>query len=324
MSAVGQGAAVGVLPCVRHATAPRPRHRRGRLRRVVPVLGLALGLCLLAVPLALDLWEGARARGDVSTMTDRADALDPKERQRLLAQACAYNHVLAGEKTSIPTSRILPYGRQLMGADQGVVSVIRIPRVGIDLPVRLGTSDEVLSSGVGHLEGSSLPVGGPSTHVVLMGHSGLLGSRMFDDIRRLRKGDDFYLWTLGRRMRYEVVRTRVVLPEEVRRLKVERGRDLCTLVTCTPYGINDHRLLVTGRRVPADGKPGRKSAREVPSRPSYRVLLPLAGSALAAGAVLVRRALGAGRKASPPRHLRATGASPRAPARPEGRRSRRS
>ncbi|MCC6098408.1 MAG: class C sortase [Coriobacteriaceae bacterium] len=320
-------AALGVLPCVRRDVAPakpKPRHRRGRLRRLVPVLGVALGLGLLAVPLALDLWEGLRAREAVSTMTDQAEAMDPKVRKELLAQARAYNHVLAGERTSIPTSRILPYGRQLMGEGQGVVSVIKIPSVGIDLPVRLGTSEEVLSSGAGHLEGSSLPVGGASTHVVLMGHSGLLGSRMFDDIRRLRRGDSFYLWTLGKRMRYEVVQTRVVLPEEVKHLEIKRGSDLCTLVTCTPYGINDHRLLVTGRRVCDDGGEGRSSVNGALSVPPYRMLILATGATLAAVGWLSHRKARGRRTASPPRHMSASGASPRAPGRPSGRRLQRS
>ncbi|MCH4084719.1 MAG: class C sortase [Olsenella sp.] len=327
MTTLERKTAVGVLPCVRRDVAPakpRPRHRRRRLRRIVPALGIALGLGLLAVPLALDLWEGARAREAVSTMTDQAEAMDPKVRKELLAQARAYNHVLAGERTSIPTSKILPYGEQLMGEGQGVVSVIKIPSVGMDLPVRLGTSDEVLSSGAGHLEGSSLPVGGASTHVVLMGHSGLLGSRMFDDIRRLRKGDSFYLWTLGKRMRYEVIQTRVVLPEEVKHLEIKHGSDLCTLVTCTPYGINDHRLLVTGHRVRDAGGEGRASVSGALTVPSYRVLILAVGAVSAAAGWLSHRRVRGRRTASLPRHMSASGASQRAPGRPSDHQSRHS
>ncbi|MGN0076810.1 MAG: class C sortase [Parafannyhessea sp.] len=325
MTTFEQGAAQGVIPCVRRCEAvPKPRHRRGRLRRALPVLGIVLGLAVLATPLMLDLWEGVRAREAVSSMTDQAEAMDPKVRKELLAQARAYNRVLAGERTSIPTSRILPYGKQLMGEGQGVVSVIKVPSVGIDLPIRLGTSDEVLSSGAGHLEGSSLPVGGTSTHTVLMGHSGLLGSRMFDDIRQLRKGDSFYLWTLGRRLRYEVIETRVVLPEEVKNLEIKHGSDLCTLVTCTPYGINDHRLLVTGRRVHDGGGGSRTSAQgEVPV-PHYRVLILGLGVAFTVAGWLVRRVARGRRTALRPRHMRTSEANRPVPVRPSGHRLRRS
>lgn len=224
------------------------RKRGRRLDRVLPALGMMVGIALLAAPLAMDVVTSAWAGRQVTSMSDRSDGIDPRERRRLLSQARSYNRVLAGERTEIPTSEIWDYERQLDGEDGKVVSGVEVPSIGVRLPVRLGTGDDVLSSGVGHLEGSSLPVGGRSTHAVLMGHSGLYGSRMFDDIRKLRRGDRFRLHTLGKTLEYTVVETRVVKPEGVRDLKVSMGEDLCTLVTCTPYGINDHRLLVTGRR----------------------------------------------------------------------------
>ena len=205
---------------------------------------MMIGIALLAAPLVMDVVTSALAGRQVTSMSDRSDGIDPGERRRLLLQARSYNRVLAGERTEIPTSEIWDYERQLNGEDGRVVSGIEVPSIGVRLPVRLGTGDDVLSSGVGHLEGSSLPVGGRSTHAVLMGHSGLYGSRMFDDIRKLRKGDHFRLRTLGRTLEYAVVETGVVKPEGVRGLKVSAGEDLCTLVTCTPYGVNDHRLLV--------------------------------------------------------------------------------
>lgn len=224
------------------------RKRRRRLGRALPALGMMVGIALLAAPLAMDVVTSAWAGRQVTSMSDRSDGIDPRERRRLLSQARSYNCVLAGERTEIPTSEIWDYERQLDGEDGKVVSGVEVPSIGVRLPVRLGTGDDVLSSGVGHLEGSSLPVGGRSTHAVLMGHSGLYGSRMFDDIRKLRRGDRFRLRTLGKTLEYTVVETRVVKPEGVRDLKVSVGEDLCTLVTCTPYGVNDHRLLVTGRR----------------------------------------------------------------------------
>ena len=191
---------------------------------------MMIGIALLAAPLAMDVVTSALAGRQVTSMSDRSDGIDPGERRRLLLQARSYNRVLAGERTEIPTSEIWDYERQLNGEDGRVVSGIEVPSIGVRLPVRLGTGDDVLSSGVGHLEGSSLPVGGRSTHAVLMGHSGLYGSRMFDDIRKLRKGDHFRLRTLGRTLEYAVVETRVVKPEGVRGLNVSEVEDMFTLV----------------------------------------------------------------------------------------------
>ncbi|WP_373578932.1 class C sortase [Parafannyhessea umbonata] len=271
-----------------HPRRSRSRSRGGRrrLRRALPALGMMIGIALLAAPLAMDVVTSALAGRQVTSMSDRSDGIDPGERRRLLLQARSYNRVLAGERTEIPTSEIWDYERQLNGEDGRVVSGIEVPSIGVRLPVRLGTGDDVLSSGVGHLEGSSLPVGGRSTHAVLMGHSGLYGSRMFDDIRKLRKGDHFRLRTLGRTLEYAVVETGVVKPEGVRGLKVSAGEDLCTLVTCTPYGVNDHRLLVTGRRTRASAV-GKERASD--GAANSRVIPLAAGMTTAAFGCLANR-----------------------------------
>ena len=224
-----------------------------------------IGIALLAAPLAMDVVTSALAGRQVTSMSDRSDGIDPGERRRLLLQARSYNRVLAGERTEIPTSEIWDYERQLNGEDGRVVSGIEVPSIGVRLPVRLGTGDDVLSSGVGHLEGSSLPVGGRSTHAVLMGHSGLYGSRTLE---------------------YAVVETGVVKPEGVRGLKVSAGEDLCTLVTCTPYGVNDHRLLVTGRRTRASAV-GKERASDGAANP--RVIPLAAGMTTAAFGCLANR-----------------------------------
>ena len=131
----------------------------------------------------------------------------------------------------------------------GIMGYIEIPKINCSLPIYHSTSEAVLQVAVGHLEGSSLPVGGESTHCLLSGHRGLPSARLFTDIDQLEEGDSFVLRTLDETLSYQVDRIRIVLPYELDDLRIEPGEDLCTLITCTPYGINSHRLLVRGHRV---------------------------------------------------------------------------
>lgn len=130
----------------------------------------------------------------------------------------------------------------------GIMGYVEIPRIGVKLPIFHGTEEATLNCGVGHLLGSSLPVGGLGTHCVLTGHSGLAGQKMFSDLNLLQEGDVFFLRVLGQTLAYKVVEINTVLPEDTGKLGIDVGRDLCTLVTCTPYGVNSHRLLVRGER----------------------------------------------------------------------------
>lgn len=138
---------------------------------------------------------------------------------------------------------------QLLNLDNtGVMCSLEIPSIDVDLPVYHGTSNSVLEKGVGHLEGTSLPVGGKDTHAVFTGHTGLNKAKLFTDLTELQKGDQFYIRVLDKILAYEVCRIDVVLPEDTSKLSVVDGQDLVTLVTCTPYGQNTHRLLVRGKR----------------------------------------------------------------------------
>lgn len=138
---------------------------------------------------------------------------------------------------------------QLLNLDNtGVMCSLEIPSINVDLPVYHGTSNSVLEKGVGHLEGTSLPVGGKDTHAVFTGHTGLNKAKLFTDLTELQKGDQFYIRVLDKILAYEVCRIDVVLPEDTSKLSVVDGQDLVTLVTCTPYGQNTHRLLVRGKR----------------------------------------------------------------------------
>ena len=140
------------------------------------------------------------------------------------------------------------YNKLLAVGSSGVMGTINIPSINVMLPIYHGTSDDVLKKGVGHLKGTSLPVGGTSTHAVLTGHTGLSSAKLFTDLVQLEKGDIFVISVCGQKIAYKVFRTDVVLPKDTKSLRIYEGKDYVTLITCTPYGINSHRLLVRGER----------------------------------------------------------------------------
>lgn len=171
------------------------------------------------------------------------------------AQAAAYNQALIPGATEAYSQEQLAaaardYDTLLDIAGTGIMGYVRIPKISVDLPIYHGTEAEDLERGVGHLLGSSLPIGGDSTHTILSGHSGMASQKMFTDLEQLALGDVFYLDMLGETLCYQVTAINTVEPHDTSLLGIASGEDLCTLVTCTPYGVNSHRLLVTGSRIP--------------------------------------------------------------------------
>lgn len=230
----------------RGADGSKPRRRRlpRWADRLITALVILVGVGLMVWPWVLDRIEASGVFNQISQVSQTIDALSPEDKQRYLQQAQAYNAQLAGETPQIDPSQILPYDEQLTYDRDPMMSWVEIPSINVSMPIYHGTSDAVLMAGVGHLEGSSLPVGGSSTHCVLTAHSGMQNLRMFDDIRQLQPGDIVLLHTMGDTLAYQVQSSEVVWPDQVSSLAIEPGKDLLTLVTCTPYGINDHRLLV--------------------------------------------------------------------------------
>ena len=226
--------------------------RRKRLPRwadrLITVLIILVGAGLLVWPWVADRLEASGVFNQITTVSGNIDAMSKEERARYLSQARAYNAVLAGQTPKIPANEILPYAQQLTFDRDPMMSWIEIPSINVSMPIYHGTSESALMAGVGHLEGTSLPVGGKSTHCVLTAHSGMRNLSMFDDIRDLEPGDLVLLHTMGRILAYKMVDSEVVWPDEVGSLVIEQGieqgADKVTLVTCTPYGVNDHRLLV--------------------------------------------------------------------------------
>ncbi len=179
---------------------------------------------------------------------------DENELSKELDKAKVYNENLAGEPVHDPfvvgSGYALPdnYKETLNITKDGVMGYIEIPKISVYLPIYHGTSEEVLEQGVGHIETTSLPIGGISTHSVLTGHTGLLSAELFTRLDEMKIGDIFYIHILNELLTYKVYETKVILPEEIDELQITNDKDWVTLVTCTPYGINTHRLLVKAER----------------------------------------------------------------------------
>ena len=186
---------------------------------------------------------------EVMEQVDDSDLLKAKE------LANEYNRALVPGATEAYSQEGLlaaasDYDSQLNLAGNGIMGYVEIPKISVNLPIYHGTENDSLERGIGHLLGSSLPVGGESTHTILSGHSGMASQKMFTDLEQLIIGDVFYLHVLDETLAYQVVEINTVLPYDTSLLGIAPGEDLCTLVTCTPYGVNTHRLLVRGSRIP--------------------------------------------------------------------------
>lgn len=218
---------------------------------IIALLVFITGLSLLLYPTVSNYWNSKHQSRVVANYSDTLAKMDKKEKQDAIDQAVQYNEslVLNGNRFSPSDSELSVY-KSLLNADgTGMMGYITIPEIRCKLAIYHSVDDSVLQVGVGHLEGSSLPVGGSSTHCVISGHRGLPSARLFTDIDRLEKGDLFYLHVYGKVLAYEVDKISVVEPEDYGPLEIEEGKDLCTLLTCTPYGINTQRLMVRGHRV---------------------------------------------------------------------------
>lgn len=218
---------------------------------VLPVIGIIFAVSVLLYPTVQDLIAQYNADHVISMATGISDNSNDPERLACLENAQEYNASLSHTLGNVSTDDIKPYEEQLVykGTKDEPMGTIIIPSISARLPIYHGDDDVTLSAGVGHRPSSSLPVGGESSHCVLEGHTGLQDARMFDDVVELKQGDRFYLQVLGDVYAYEVDGTEVVLPNEIDSLGIQEGKDLCTLVTCYPYGVNTHRLLVHAHRV---------------------------------------------------------------------------
>lgn len=226
--------------------------KKGRLGAAVLVVILAAGILILLYP-TVSNWSNQRVQTRaVATYDQTVSNLSEEDYSAILAAAEAYNQALAqvGSSAALANPEVVDgYEDALDVSGTGMMGYITIEKINVELPIYHGTSDGVLQIAVGHLEGSSLPVGGASTHCVLSAHRGLPSAMLFTRLDELEVGDTFTITVLDRVLTYEVDQITIVLPEEAEGIYIQDGKDYCTLMTCTPYGINTHRLLVRGVRV---------------------------------------------------------------------------
>lgn len=227
---------------------------------------IGCGLCLLLYPVLSNRYETAHHGKVIQTYREAVADLNRGELAGARAEAEAYNarlYELVRTTDSVRSDfdrQNHTYGQLLNESGDGVMSYIEIPSIDVFLPIYHGTSEAVLSKGAGHMVNTSLPVGGASTHCVISAHRGDPSATLFSDLDQLGEGDEFYLYTLNERLVYRVDQIKVVLPYETDDFRIEEGKDYVTLVTCTPYGVNSHRLLVRGQRVSEGAEPGEKGS----------------------------------------------------------------
>lgn len=218
---------------------------------ILLIVVFLLGLGLLLYPSISNYWNSFHQTRAISSYTEKLNALSEEDYEEILRKAQDFNAKISklGVSFVLSEQEKEEYYSLLNIDSSGVMGTIEIDKIHVTLPIYHGTSDEVLQAGVGHIEGTSLPVGGESTHCVLSGHRGLPTSKLFTRLDELTEGDTFRITTLYETLTYEVDQILIVEPDDVSALGIVEGEDLCTLITCTPYGINTHRLLVRGHRV---------------------------------------------------------------------------
>ena len=213
-------------------------------------IGFLVGICILLYPTLSDYWNSKTQSRAVTNYESVLENLDEDVYKSIFENAYAYNKALYETNYPLMDYKKVPgYYETLSITENDMIGYLKIDRIGIELPIYHGTSDDVLNKGVGHLEGSSLPVGGENTHCVMSAHRGLPSSKLFTDLDRMEIGDTFQIVVLDQVLTYQVDFVKIIEPTDVSDLQIIEGGDYCTLFTCTPYGINTHRLLVRGIRI---------------------------------------------------------------------------
>lgn len=225
-------------------------------QKVIPILIVIAGFLLLAYPFLSNYLFEKSAGSTVESYQEKTDMMDQKIKEKVLDEARGYNENLLRSSIQLTdpfkTKKIngeTVFYNNILNVDRSeIMGYVKIPCISVDLPIYHGTSAEVLERGIGHLAASSFPIGGESTHAVLTGHTGLSSAKLFTDLTEMKKGDLFFIHVLDKKLAYRVERITVVKPDDTRNLQIIDGEDHVTLLTCTPYGVNDHRLLVRGKR----------------------------------------------------------------------------
>lgn len=238
--------------------------------KIIPVLIIAVGFLLLSYPFVSNFIFEKSAGSTVESYRKKTAGIDRKKKEKAIDEARQYNRDLVDSKVVLTDpfkakdskGETLFYNRILDMDGSGIMGYLKVPCISVDLPIYHGTSAEVLEHGIGHLAATSFPVGGKSTHAVLTGHTGLSSAKLFTDLTEMKKGDLFFIHVLNQKLAYKVDQIKVVEPEDTRDFQIIDGEDHVTLLTCTPYGVNDHRLLVRGVRTTYHEKEEQTKARK--------------------------------------------------------------
>ncbi len=237
------------------AKTTKKKKKSSKLPVIFFILIFIAGLSLLLYPTVSTLWNNIYQSSAMAEYMDIVLEMTEEEKQEHREQARQLNELIYAKARGedISDAEIMELYEKVLNLDgKGMMAVLSIPKINVRLPIRHTTKDEVLQDSVGHLEGTSLPIGGPNTHCALSGHTGLPSARLLTDLDQLKVGDYFVIEILGENHYYQVDQVNVVLPYQTSYLQIVPDMDLCTLITCTPYGVNSHRLLVRGVRVETD------------------------------------------------------------------------
>ena len=268
MTAAGSAQAAGEI---KTEAKEKAKARTRSLSNLLTGIALAVGTFLLVYPKASDYWNSFTQSRSIMGYAEQVAQMSAAEYAKFISEAEEYNAKLAenGNEWHMTQGQKKLYESRLTFDSTGVMGYIDIPKIGTKLPIYHGTSESVLQTSIGHLAETSLPVGGKGSHCVLSGHRGLPSSKLFSDLDKMVQGDTFTLSVLNETYTYQVDQSRVVEPTDLRELTIRPDMDLCTLVTCTPYGINSHRLLVRGHRVKNANGDARVVADAFQVRPVY-------------------------------------------------------
>ena len=232
------------------------KQRKSKLLTVVIILVFTAGVGLLLYPTVANYWNSFHQTRAIMSYTDSVSALTQEDYDRILNRAKKYNRRLSktGIRWKMTKAQKKDYESQLAVDESGIMGYVNIPKFHVRAPIYHGTNENVLQIAIGHLEQTSLPVGGKGSQCAVSGHRGLPSAKLFTDLDKVKEGDTWTMTVLNETFTYECDQISVVEPDDLTNLQIEQGKDYCTLVTCTPYGINTHRLLVRGHRIPnADG-----------------------------------------------------------------------
>ncbi len=237
-----------------------------------------IGILILIYPLVGNFMQQQYQKNAVATYQKELNEKSKVELEKEISKVEEYNTMLYQSSGAIIDNMDIGIlsdesYQNLLNQSNGIMCSIEIPKIGVDLPVYHGTDEEVLSKGVGHQQGTSLPIGGENTHSVLSGHRGLPGSSLFTRLDEMKEGDLFFLKVMGEVLAYKVYEIQIIEPDQVDILNIQNGKDIVSLITCTPYGLNTHRLVVTGERVPYEKTDYERIEMNIPS---YRELIFIA------------------------------------------------